>query len=519
MSSDELSPAARAVLAEFKDSLPFYCKQNLKIVDVSGKLVPLEFNRAQQYLHEQLEEQKRKTGMVRALVLKGRKQGVSTYTEARYYHASQFNSNLGVFILSHHSKTTDEIFRMASRFHNGVPEVLRVETRIDNQRRMEFTNNSCYEVGTARSGEVGRGFTIHRFHGSEVASFENADEVRSGILQAIADAEGTEIILESTAKGMGNMFHQMCIDALEGRSNFILVFIPWYWDTRYVAQVPDDFVHLPEELQLVDLYGLSPEQLVWRRNKIASLGSEKLFRQEYPNTPHEAFITSSESLIDNELVDAAQKNTKTDQYAPRILGVDPARSGGDRTAMIWRQGRHVYDMRAYDTMDTNQLSGIIANILIKNEVDHVFMDVAYGYGALDRLRELGFGSKVTGVTFGSKAADASVYLNKRAEMAGAMRDWFENEDPNIPNSIELAMDIAVIPDFVPTSNGKKKLVSKDEIRKQFGKSTDFADALMVTFAYPVARREISNSIFGDEIPQYSKTVTSTRKRISDIMKR
>ena len=69
-----------------KSNLPFFAKTALQIRTKEGKITPFVFNRAQLYVHQKLEEQKRQTGMVRALILKGRQQGCSTYVGARFYH-------------------------------------------------------------------------------------------------------------------------------------------------------------------------------------------------------------------------------------------------------------------------------------------------------------------------------------------------------------------------------------------------------------------------------------------------
>ncbi len=67
--------------------------------------------------------------------------------------------------------------------------------------------DSGYRVGTAGTEGVGRSETIQYFHGSEVAYWKNADSHMSGILQAVPEEDGTEIILESTANGIGGLFY------------------------------------------------------------------------------------------------------------------------------------------------------------------------------------------------------------------------------------------------------------------------------------------------------------------------
>jgi hypothetical protein len=87
-------------------------------------------------------------------------------------------------------------------------------------------------------------------------------------MQAIPDVENTEVILESTANGVGNYFHEMWQKAEAGLSDFIAIFVPWFWQDEYARNVPSDFICTPEETELQLLYGLTKEQITWRRAKI-----------------------------------------------------------------------------------------------------------------------------------------------------------------------------------------------------------------------------------------------------------
>lgn len=452
-----------------------------------GGTAPFVWNKAQEYLHAKIEDQLRRTGMVRMFIIKGRQQGISTYIAARLYHKITRQRAKNVFILSHHATTTETLFQIVDRYHESCPPEITPLCIVNNNRRMRFENGSQYTVGTAGSGSVGRGDTNQYFHGSEVAFYENTDEINTGVVQTVADIPDTEKFMESTANGIGNYFHQGCLDAMEGKGLYELVFIPWYWQDEYRARIVDTperpFELTPEETKLKYLYGLDDEQIQWRRNKIVELKSERKFKQEYPFTVREAFQASGNSLIDPEHVTLARKSTLTDKDAPLILGVDPARKG-DRTVISWRQGRHWIKSDIYHDMDEMRLAGIIANHLKTKNIAKVFIDVAVGYGTLDRLHELGFTEQVIGVHFGSKASEA-IYLNKRVEMAFALRDWLAEGGKRIPDDEEVELDLCAVPDHKESSSGLLQLESKDKIKKDFGKSTDIFDSIMLTFAMPV----------------------------------
>src|ERR1700682_3923681 len=99
----------------------------LFIKDKRGDLIPFRFNTAQKFLHARLEAQLAAKGWVRALVLKGRQLGGSTYINARFYHKAARTPGRSVFILSHEGKTTDKLFDMVRRFQDNVHPALRPE--------------------------------------------------------------------------------------------------------------------------------------------------------------------------------------------------------------------------------------------------------------------------------------------------------------------------------------------------------------------------------------------------------
>jgi len=115
--------------------------------------------------------------------------------------------------------------------------------------------------------------------------------------------------------------------------------------------------------------------------------------------------------------------------------------------------------------------------------------VGLGYGTVDRLRELGYGNIVTGVHFGSGALESDVYQNKRVEMYDHMKRWFMEGGVSIPDDDEFVSDILAIPPFEQTTGrGVLSLTAKEKIIEEYGKSPDHADALALTFAFPVNRK-------------------------------
>jgi len=487
------------MIQKLKANLPFYAENCLSIKTKSGEIIPFVFNRAQLYIHKRLEEQKRLTGKVRALVVKGRQQGASTYISGRYFHQTSLTPGLDAFIMAHISDSTRHLFEMAKRYYENAPPAIVPKIDTLNERRLVFAGiRSGYSVGTAGSAQIGRGLTIQRFHGSEVAFFENTDEITTGILQAIPDVAGTEIILESTANGVGNMFHAMAMAGLgdNPESDFITIFVPWFWQDEYTKIPHMDFEMSEEEEKIANLYSLNEGQIYWRRRKIMDTfrGDVWKFRQEYPCSVQEAFVVSGVTLLSAEQVATARACKARDASSPIVIGCDPARNK-DRTVIVIRRGREVIRWIKYDTMDEMSLAGILASLIDKYQVMKCFIDTGYGYGTIDRLRELGFGQYVTGVHFGSKSLQPDIYSNKRAEMGDSVREWFAEGGVKIPDDDEFHMDMLAMPPLSPKgSRGVLAFPPKEKIIETFGRSPDVFDALMLTFAFPVASQAVQNHV-------------------------
>lgn len=274
-------------------SLPLFAQNFLSIRTKSGRIENFKFNRAQKYLHERLESQLQSFGRVRALILKGRQQGCSTYVQARFFHKVATQRGKKAFILTHEAEATKNLFDMTKRYYDSVPGGLLPNPDASSAKELNFkTLNSGYSVGTAGNKAVGRSQTIQLMHASEAAYYPHAEDHAKGILQAVSNEDDTEIIMESTANGIGNYFYNMWMSAASGQSDFQAIFIPWYWQLEYKYASPDDeqFNLTDEEQDLMLEHGhdgLTTEHLLWRRKKLLEFSNDfetgkELFNVEYP---------------------------------------------------------------------------------------------------------------------------------------------------------------------------------------------------------------------------------------------
>lgn len=477
-------------LAALKADLELHCETCMFVKNKAGKKEPLRFNRAQRYVHQRIEEQRLKTGKVRAIVLKGRQQGISTYIGARFYAKSSIKTGQNAFIVAHEQKATDNLFKMVKRYHANNP--FAPSTTATNAKELVFGKlDGGYQLATAGSKDVGRSNTAQLLHASEFAFWDNAPLHMAGLGNIMPNEDDTEFIIESTANGLGNAFHDLWQQAEAGNGEFIAIFVPWFWQEEYTAPVPSDFELTADDQKYKDTYGLTMGQMVWRRNKILTYGTgfEWLFDQEYPATAALAFRSSTtDPLISPNTVMAAVNSAFRHRSGPLLIGCDPAEYGADRTAIAFRHGRVVYRIEYHEKKGPMEVAGMLATYYNELKPDAIFIDkIGIGSGIVDRLRELNI--PVIGVNSASRAEDPERYANKRAEIWYRMKEWLEDEPNRLPNDAALIADLAA-PSYKTSSNGARLIESKDDMKKRGIRSPDGADAVAMTFAENVIPRAL-----------------------------
>ena len=491
-----LSDRERSIRQRLKSDFEHYAGKCLRIRTKAGAVEPLTLNKAQRYLHDRLEDQLKRTGKVRALVLKGRQQGISTYIGGRFYWRATHSRGVRVFILTHEQDATNNLFGMVERYHDHCNELVRPVTGAANAKELYFSRlESGYAVGTAGAKAVGRSQTVQLFHGSEVAFWPNAPTHFAGVVQAIPDLPNTEIVLESTANGLGGEFHERWQRSEAGIGDYEAIFIPWFWQDEYRRPVPQGFRLDDDETKCAEAYGLSLEQMAWRRAKIEELKDPLLFMQEYPSNAAEAFqLTGHDSYIKSALVLRARK-AKLEAAGPLVLGVDPARYGTDRFSIAWRRGRKVLKIESKHKLDTVAGAGWVKQIVQQDKPARVFIDVGgVGAGVGDLMRDW-FGSRLVRlINFGGEPlepgpADGGGARNRRAEMWMKSREWLEDVGgADIPDLDSLQAD-ACGPSYKWDSNTRLVLESKEDMMKRGVRSPDEWDAVALTFAEPVSPDE------------------------------
>lgn len=193
-------------------------------------------------------------------------------------------------------------------------------------------------------------------------------------------------------------------------------------------------------------------------------------------------------FIDQAAIDAARQREGR-RTGPKLIGVDVARHGDDRTVILCRDGTHIDPddgiriLRGADLMKT---AGEVAEIINRFRPQATLIDgVGVGGGVVDRLRQLQF-ANIVDVNAGARAGNEDRFANLRAEMWSKMRDWIKDRGA-LPDRDDLAGDLAA-PLYEFDARNRLKLEKKEDMKSRGMPSPDIADALAMTFArtFPAA---------------------------------
>lgn len=181
-------------------------------------------------------------------------------------------------------------------------------------------------------------------------------------------------------------------------------------------------------------------------------------------------------------------------FSPKVLGVDVAWEGDDRSVVVMRQGLHSEILGEWRKIDNMTLAGMVAQYQDRHKPEATFIDVGWGTGVIDRLRQLG--RHPVPVNFGSKSSNER-YSNKRTEMWVGIKEWLESGG-SIPPNADLADDLAG-PEYSFAPNGKIILERKKDMKKRGLASPDIGDALALTFAEPVRKLTAMEKLRGKKV--------------------
>jgi hypothetical protein len=470
-----------------------------------GDRIPFILNSAQRVLHAGIENERKTFGMVRALIPKARRMGVSTYVGGRYFHRTATEFGRRAQIVAHRSDSATNLHKEVKEFYAGLPLSAQPHLGASNARELIFDRlKSLYKVGSAEGGDIGRSDDFHLLHLSEAAFFDNTEDLSSGLLQTVQDIPGTEIAMESTGNGQSGMFYSMCQEAHvnQNKGPWRLHFLPWGVMPEYRTQVPQNWTAPKDFIDYAKFHGFDREQLYWfwlRNYTIATMNGgqpetiHRLTRQEYPATYNECFMADSTlDFFPASIVSAAMvRKPNPSAGALKLLCVDPAGDGQDKPFVCDRQGSAI-GARVWGELanrDFNVQADWLVQTYERFSMDAIVIDVTgVGKGLVDavRLRMRKYGQeKVVPVNFAWGALNDVLYGNRRAELHDKFQRWLQG-GVSMPNDKLLSEEVAA---YKWGQGGCRRddkmrlfMTPKLKIHKDIGRSPDRLDACAVAMA-------------------------------------
>lgn len=296
-----------------------FIKDNFMILDRETQVpIPFEFNEVQdKYLNILQEEYGEDMDGIREIVLKARQEGMSSFILALFAVDFILRPYSISICISHRKDSTDILFKKVKFYldcyirrlaRDSAKATGQDEEKLYEQMQKEFfssnsknlienkINKATFYIGTAGAKVGGRGGSARNVLFSECAFYQDTDlitaqEIVVGTAQQVPQGKGM-IFIESTANGEGNFYQETWEQAERHES----VYQPRFfgWDEFYTEE--------------------------WVMEKRKEFPNDKLWKQEYPRTPEEAFVTSGtpyfDTMILNEMLKTAPDPLAKGKFAP-----------------------------------------------------------------------------------------------------------------------------------------------------------------------------------------------------------
>lgn len=283
---------SQPLLYELKDFRKF-----LRLCQVfdknAGRLVPFVPTAVQLRLADCLLENKR------VIILKARQIGASTIIRAYFTWKALISAEpLRLGIMSYTHESAAYLHSLDRSFVDSLPASMKRKLDSATARTIKFKDTGA-ELRSFTAGMKGggtRSYALSDLHLSEFAHYDDQEEVLSNAVSTVG--EGGQIVIETTANGPGDKYHQLVTES--GENGWTLFWSPWFEHAAYSKQARfglNNVTHMTQdERRLKSKWNLSSDQMYWRRTMIHTMGLDK-FTQEYPATPEEAFTATSKSYL------------------------------------------------------------------------------------------------------------------------------------------------------------------------------------------------------------------------------
>lgn len=305
----------------------------LKIKDKEGNLSSFLPNKVQLQVIEEIQKKRRAKKPVRIFILKGRQFGCSTLAEAIVFAFASQRPNLNAMVVADDEDGAGYLFGMTKLYHEMMESEFKhlcPKAAKNTESLLDFEDNrSTIRIETAnKKKKLGRKFTLHIVHGSEIGYWPEFNAAHKSISQAVPSKPETIIIYETTANGVNEtcaFWRRIKKMAKLGETDWVPLFLSWKDHAEYSRPFISDEEKKkfqenlkPEEIELVEKAGLNIEQLNWRRWKIANDfgGDAESFDVEFPVDDEHAFRSNSQNVFNDRMIRAQE----TFKQEPKAVG-------------------------------------------------------------------------------------------------------------------------------------------------------------------------------------------------------
>lgn len=271
-------------------------------------------NAPQQYVIQRIRLRWHNNEPVWVIILKGRQWGSSTFWSAVSSFHCAAEPNAHAAIVAHQQSTSTELYEKAVRYHNDISAMAGMRFPKPTKRELLYPHPEGYsKLTNLTAGSItgGHGLTFSCLILSEASRYKAMGEPFDALLNTVPDKPGTILAIESTANGMdgpGYTFYDLWMQAVEGRGNFLPIFVSYLMDSdcRRPAEEAVDAPRDDDEKRLMKA-GATLEQIAFRRWAIfaRARGDIAKFNEQYPETAEMAFMRSGDPAFTDEEIKIA----------------------------------------------------------------------------------------------------------------------------------------------------------------------------------------------------------------------
>jgi|10_taG_2_1085330.scaffolds.fasta_scaffold22648_3 hypothetical protein len=159
------------------------------------------------------------------IILKSRQLGISTLCAGYSLWMMLFHQDKNILVIAKDKDTGKNLVTKVRVMYAGLPSWLKTQVEEDNKLSLRLMNGSQIKA-VAATAEAGRSEALSLLVLDEAAFIDKIEPIWTASQQTLAT--GGNCIVLSTPNGVGNWFHRMWIDAIDGNSDFNFIELPWH---------------------------------------------------------------------------------------------------------------------------------------------------------------------------------------------------------------------------------------------------------------------------------------------------